>query len=118
MNGQLIIEKNVVICGLKDVMQPTIKPVVQIFNDYGYQCRLTSALDGKHKKYSKHPLGEALDFGLGHIKSKSVRMKIFRDIKQVLGVAYDVVFEGNHIHVEFDVYDGYNRTAGPRKRSY
>jgi len=75
---------------------------------------LTSAVDGKHKKGSKHYTGEAVDFRTNHISSREIKLSIVEEIKRRLTEDYDVIFEDNafdsngnqtryeHIHIEYD----------------
>ncbi len=54
----------------------------------------------KHSRASLHYVGNAFDLRTRHLGKDQIRLWI-RDIKGVLGENFDVVFEGDHIHVEF-----------------
>ena len=56
---------------------------------------ITSMCDGNHSDASLHPQGDAIDFRYQEAVSKHA-------IKQVCGKGFDVVFESDHIHVEYD----------------
>lgn len=65
------------------------------------ECVVTSILDGKHKKGSKHYTGNAFDMRT-YIYTVPEIKEIIQRLKDELGRNYDVVLEGNHIHVEYD----------------
>lgn len=61
---------------------------------------ITAGLDGKHMPGSLHYVGLAFDLrtnGLTPSDCEAVRV----EIKSALGDDYDVVLEGDHIHLEF-----------------
>ena len=61
---------------------------------------ITSIADGKHMEKSKHfdlPLANAFD-----IRIWNLLKAIGRIISKRLGPDYDVVFEGDHFHIEYD----------------
>lgn len=62
--------------------------------------------DGVHGGNSKHYVrdnkeGNAIDTRIRHL-TQGVALRIYRTIKSKLGKDFDVVFEGNHIHIELD----------------
>jgi len=64
-----------------------------------YEITITSAKDGKHKINSKHYTGDAIDIRTRDMKYPSactIRIKI------EIGDDYDVINEGDHIHIEYD----------------
>ncbi len=85
------------------VMGHTI--VASVFDDHGQDCVVTSANDSKHGRNSLHFSGSALDYRTHHLE-EPVRTVIVRQLKDVLGVDFDVLLEGvgtpnEHIHVEY-----------------
>ena len=62
---------------------------------------VTSGIDGTHSTKSLHYKGRALDFRTNHL-TDSERVEITDRLKADLGDDYDVVFEGDHLHVEYD----------------
>lgn len=62
---------------------------------------VTSILDGKHKEGSKHYIGEAFDLR-SFIYSKVEIAMLDIAFKEALGKDYDVLFEIDHFHIEFD----------------
>lgn len=65
---------------------------------------ITSANDSKHKDGSRHYTSEAFDIRTRNIVGNialTAREWAGRMQRQ-LGVDYDVIFEGDHIHAEYD----------------
>ena len=73
----------------------------KVFKDFGYDCIVTSLCDGKHSRNSKHYEGNAMDLRTRHLKDGEAE-RITELLANRLGVKYDVILEGNHIHAEFD----------------
>lgn len=61
---------------------------------------ITSILDGKHSTNSLHYEGRAFDIRT-HDKSEAVNKHLFNELKRELDFICDIVFEKDHIHVEF-----------------
>lgn len=98
----LSIKNGVVLTGIKPEMAIAACIVDQVYSQYGMQdCVITSGLDGTHKKGSKHYTGEALDFRTNNMPG-NIAVKITDIAQQRLGSNYDIIFETNHIHCEFD----------------
>ncbi len=72
----------------------------EIFARYGVAAIITSALDGKHSKNSKHYTGQAIDLRTRHMDAR-LRPVIAEAIKKALGRRYFVLLEKDHIHVQF-----------------
>lgn len=68
---------------------------------FNVPCVVTSGSDGKHMKQSKHYTNEALDFRISDIQPQDLQ-PIVKACKEILGKDFDVVLEGNHLHVEYD----------------
>lgn len=62
---------------------------------------VTSVKDGKHMPTSLHYQGLAFDIRTRDMQPVMIKACL-EEIKGVLGYQFDVVFEGDHIHVEFD----------------
>lgn len=67
----------------------------------GKEIVITSVLDGKHSRNSKHYTGNAFDIRVW-IYTEYQITHLTRLIQKELGKDYDVVFEGDHIHIEYD----------------
>jgi hypothetical protein len=70
----------------------------------GQSCVITSASDGTHGPNSLHYQGLALDLRTSNV-IPALMLKIVRDLKLELGLQFDVVDEGDHVHLEFDPKD-------------
>ena len=75
--------------------------VEDVYAKYGHELTITSGSDGRHSAQSLHYKGLALDFRTRNVPPTQLP-KIEREIKQTLGPAYDVVYEGDHFHIEYD----------------
>ena len=82
-------------------MHPRIEaalPILdEIYQDVKTECVVTSGRDGKHMEGSLHYEGKALD-----IRTYNVLEALVKEIKDSLGVGYDVILEKDHIHIEWD----------------
>ena len=96
------IKKGVRICGISPEMMLAHTIVSSVFEKYGADTTVTSALDGQHSRASKHYSGQALDYRTYHINSKLELNKIAKEIGSALGQDFDCCLESDHIHVEFD----------------
>lgn len=67
----------------------------------GVELVITSASDGQHMVGSKHYTGEAIDIRIHHLEMEDKR-KLRAALASVLGPSFDVVWESDHIHVEYD----------------
>lgn len=76
--------------------------VDQCFGGQNLPCVVTAGDDGTHMKASLHYKGLALDFRTSHVQDEHLLKVIVTNIKARLGGDYDVVLEGDHLHVEWD----------------
>ncbi len=71
-----------------------------VFRDNGHDLCITAGIDGKHMDGSLHYAGCAVDLRTRDIPG--VEVEIIRKMMQDrLGVDFDVVIEGDHLHFEF-----------------
>jgi len=89
--------------GAKGEILCIIPLLMEVFRDHEHPFYITSITDGEHGIDSLHRFGLAIDidfredqFGL------DAGEWLAEDIRSALGPDYDVVFEHNHVHVEFD----------------
>lgn len=68
-----------------------------VTRDQGAQFVVTSIMEGTHKRASLHYMGCAADLRL----PTQFAAEIVADAKARLGDDYDVILEGNHVHLEF-----------------
>lgn len=69
----------------------------QVYSKHGFDCVLTSADDGSHSRTSLHYSGNAIDLRR-YYENFGV---VVEEIKKCLNKDYDVVLEGNHLHIEY-----------------
>ena len=72
---------------------------------YGVEFVITSGVEGRHKSGSKHYDGLAIDMRSREFNGGSMGAEcaVFcEELRRDLGLDYDVVQEGNHIHIEYD----------------
>lgn len=86
-----------------------ILPIVsEVFGEHGWTARVTSATDRKHGTGSLHYIGNAVDlyWENGGADPLAIREILFQRINGFPSSArippdYDIVFEGDHFHIEF-----------------
>ena len=67
---------------------------------------VTSLDDGTHKKTSKHYKGLGADLRTKHLTAPEVAV-VFKALQTSLEpLCFDVVLEGDHIHIEYDPKQG------------
>ncbi len=87
-----------------------------IYQRHGFDCVVTSLLDGHHNPGSLHPTGRAADLRCRQVPHDQIQT-LFAEIKAHLcPMGFDVVFEGGvgatpattgaHIHIEYDPKPG------------
>ena len=97
-------DNTVQIQGLRVEMLFAILVADQVYLKYGYEFVITSINDGVHSLTSLHYNGCAIDCRI--YDNPGEMEAIAEEIKERLGVDYDVILEHNHIHIEYQ----------PRKR--
>lgn len=63
------------------------------------ELEVTSAVDGKHSKHSRHYVGLAFDIRQWYLPRID---RFVSELQRQLGINYDVVREDTHIHCEYD----------------
>jgi len=81
---------------------------IQVYAKYNYPCIITSCIDGKHMRSSKHYMGDAIDLRTKHIPALGTKRLIQKDIIAALTKNYDVILESigkpnEHLHIEVDI---------------
>lgn len=71
---------------------------------HGKEFTITSGTEGPHGRASLHFIGNALDIRTHGWLSSELK-DITADLDASLGIDFDVVLEGSHIHVEFQPKD-------------
>ena len=94
----MLVKLGVDISKLKRPIRRILNRIDIIFNDHGHEAVITSTYEGDHSPGSLHYDDNAIDFRLPKKKAKI----IYGDICKVLDMNYDVLLEGDHIHIEYD----------------
>jgi hypothetical protein len=92
---------NVNVLGLHPCMFFAFIVAGEVYHEHGFNCVLTSATDSKHGKHSHHFKGYAIDIRIRDIPVDIIN-NIVEEIQFRLQKQYQVILEGNHIHIEFD----------------
>ena len=82
-------------------MQPVLKHAERVWNNYGQELVITSALDGEHSAGSLHYYGKAVDLRSNYFDVAD-KMSVVADLRGILGCYCDVIVHSTHIHVEYD----------------
>ena len=96
---------HVILAGLNEVMRPALIAANDIWLGHGEELVVTCGLNGVHSARSLHYYGKALDFRCRYF-APNVQVVVAHELRDSLPDAFDVVFEGDHIHVEYDPKDG------------
>ena len=73
--------------------------VQEIYLDHGIKnVVVTSANDAKHSKTSLHYAGHAVDLRVHGLANPRA---VADEISAVMGVDFDCIYEGDHIHLEY-----------------
>jgi hypothetical protein len=74
----------------------------RVYEKAGFECMITSCVEGQHMAGSLHYKGAAIDLRTKNVPHPAELKQIVDRIKQCLGVDYDVVVETDHLHIEYD----------------
>ena len=91
--------------GVQPVLWDGLLTVAVVYHTCGYPLVVTSLTDGQHMEGSLHYVGKAADLRTRHLKVNDVPV-VVRALKVALGQGWDVVLEGDHIHIEFQPKPG------------
>lgn len=111
------IKEGVQMAGLSLAMRPVIMLAAKIWNEYGQELIITSALDGEHSSSSLHYFGYALDFRTRYF-NEDQKFAVTRELSDELRKYhndYRVVVHGTHIHVEYRAVIAYQDIGEKRK---
>ena len=97
------IKEGVSIAGIRPEVLIGVMVADPILSEYGQETVITSCMDGKHKRASAHYTGRAVDLRIWDLITPKVCVQ---KISTALGEDFDVILEGNHIHLEFDPKQG------------
>jgi hypothetical protein len=72
-----------------------------IYKSFGMHLVITSVTNGKHMKDSLHYKGYAFDCRTNNVSVPTQNL-ILAEAKKILDGEFDVLNEGDHIHIEYD----------------
>jgi hypothetical protein len=91
----------VTVTGVRPEMVLALRVIETVYEDLGAELTVTSITDGKHMDGSRHYEGRAADLRSFNVPASKLDFLIAR-MKEALGPEFDVVKEGDHVHVEHD----------------
>ena len=94
------LKKGVSVTGIRSEVIFGLMVSNSVYEKNGAECVITSVVDGTHSKTSLHYAGCAADLRTRNIP-QHLQIKVRDEIKEALGVDYDVVLEKDHIHFEW-----------------
>jgi len=104
----IIKNKTVSLIGLQLPMRKVLEVVDRIYRQHKQEAVITAGTEVTssnrrfiHSAGSLHPFGLALDFRTYYFEEEEIDM-VKAEIKKELGPDYDVLFETNHLHIEYD----------------
>lgn len=91
--------------GLQPQMRKALIEANRIWEQFGEELVVTSALEGEHSAGSLHYYGYALDFRTRYF-SEYEAARVFEHLCNALRSEYTVVHHTTHIHVQYngDIY--------------
>ena len=97
----LKIKHGVKLSGIRPEILVGMMVAKDVVDAHNIDCVITCGLDGKHMAHSKHITGFAIDLRSREFTKEQID-DVLHLLKTNLGEEFDVLFEGNHFHVEFD----------------
>ena len=95
-------KRGVVMMGRSPVLFQIIDAAKAAYFPLGLDVVITSGVDGTHHPNSLHYDGKALDLRTFHIETETDREDIQMVLVSKLGADFDVLFEKDHFHIEYD----------------
>jgi len=92
--------------GLRPEAVLAIALIAPLFD--GLDAVLTHAIDGRHRRASLHYTGNAFDIDLTGDVSGDVGTSLVMKIVKVLDQDFDVIWENDHWHIEYQPKQGMN----------
>lgn len=93
-------DTSVALSGLcPQIVLALVGTVVPIYAEYGLKdVVITSGNDSHHSKSSLHYSGQAVDLRVWSLPTPD---KVAEEIGAALGMDFDCIYEGDHIHLEY-----------------
>lgn len=97
------IKDGVQIAGIQPQILVALMVAKEEYDKLNTELVLTSVLDGVHSANSKHYSGNAVDLRTRTLPDpRQNGQALANQIGENLGREFDVIFEGDHIHIEYD----------------
>lgn len=96
------IKAGVNVQGLNITMQKVMKSVELIYKRHNQESVITSGMDGTHSAGSFHYFGMALDYRTRFFENDAESIQVAKEIQEELGPQYTVLFETDHIHIQYN----------------
>jgi hypothetical protein len=93
------------LAGLQPPMVLALLVAHEAYANVGAELVVTSAADSRHRPGSLHYVGLAVDIRTNNLPSEAVAKALAKEIGENLGPEYDVLYEEDHIHVEYQPKD-------------
>lgn len=94
----MLLKMGVSVGDLKMQMRRRLTTIDQAFiRSCGHEAVLTSTNEGDHKPSSLHYSNLAVD-----IRRPAEPARVLKELQTDLGPDFDIVFESDHIHIEYD----------------
>lgn len=75
--------------------------IENVFRKIAKEMVITSANDSLHRVGSLHYKSNAIDLRTRHLTTSQLH-QVMVWLRQDLGTSFDVLYEGDHIHIEYD----------------
>ena len=86
--------------GMRTELLFAIMVADEVYRVYGQELVITSANDSKHMATSLHYSGCAVDLRT-HYFADNIRRRVADEIKERLGIDFDVILEKDPLHIEY-----------------
>lgn len=97
------IKYSAVMAGLQLEMREVLKQADLLWKENNEELVVTAATDGEHSAGSLHYYGYAVDLRTRYFGADDSR-KIAIELQKRLNKDYTVIFEGDHIHVQYNIH--------------
>lgn len=94
------LKQGVRVVGIRAEMVLALTIADSVYTAHGHAMTITSVVDSKHSATSLHYAGSAADLRIRDLP-EGVAPAIVTDLEDALGDDFDVILEGDHIHMEF-----------------
>lgn len=97
----MILKKGVNVQGIRPELIIAIIVCNDVYIENDKELVITSVNDGKHSNTSLHYSGCAIDLRTHYFENEAEVVEVADQIKDRLGIDYDVIVEDDHIHLEY-----------------